>query len=177
MNRSGVEEDCLLQLKSAPASVNASGMITLYPGETVELQVTIFDDWHRDVTKESTIDVEVISGHAYINHAGQKSITLSPSHPRYITLLADCLNGYSDQCSVISAGPPQFSGLIKICFHSCETTSLSGSSCSSSVGCVQLLDSDIDCGDNFSDCSICSCPFTSTISVIQPAMCLLFQRI
>ena len=55
---------CLDQLRSGPAYITNNGPIkhTVYPGECINFNFTVFDDWGDNITTQTSLQVNVLSG-------------------------------------------------------------------------------------------------------------------
>ena len=190
------EDKCESQLKSDAAYTvyvdrehnNITRTVTVFPGEIFELSpITVRDDWDRDIRHEISLIVQVLSGPlllAYYNVSGgyyerpRRTLILTPEETRDIILLADCSNneGYYEETSVLSVGPPRVSAKVNVHFKSCEeATPLNGTYCSTHYGCLQQIQGYVGCGNCYSflrgTFTNSSCPYLSDIC-IQSSACM-----
>ena len=138
-------DSCLNQLRSGPVYVTNNGpaKYTVYPGECINLHdFTVFDDWDNDITNQTILQVNVLSGaiRAFsYNEPNCECYFLSEPcsygymlcEPGDFAIRSDCENNYAGHDSQILIHPPQqpygiVLGLsLKTCYNgkSCVNTS------------------------------------------------------
>ena len=138
-----VERDsCLDQLSSGPAYITNNGTAkhTLYPGECINLQdFSVFDDWGKDITNQTILQVSVLSGAARVISYGPDCTCINPVAPDTcfddsstlrickpgeveVTILSHYENNYTSHDSQILIHPPNqpYGIVLDLSFKTCD---------------------------------------------------------
>ena len=121
-----VERDsCLDQLRSGPAYITNNGPAkrNVYPGECIDLQnFTVFDDWGNDITNQTILQVNVLSGairafsynepNCWCNNfvapfaCFDSYVYTRSCKPGQVAIRSDCENNYASHVSQLLIHPP-----------------------------------------------------------------------
>ena len=182
INSSGHEEVCTgkdnYQFQSAFDHVTTQPKhVTIFPGESVNLDVRVFDFFGRKVPEEVLLNVRIRSGPAVFSEYNKLStLRYSPLPNRRqqlpLSLFVNCNTSYAEQMSSLEVGPAHLADKVEINLKHCGSlTPWNTSFCSSQQEggiCVYPVHSSILCSDRLgTDASIhdnyYNCPVTSLL--------------
>ena len=186
INTAGHEEVCTgednYQFQSAFDHVTLQPKhVAIFPGQSVNLDVRVFDFFDRQVPEEVILNVRIRTGPAvFIRYNKLDMLRYSPDSINRqqllpLSLYAECETNYAEQWSSLEVGPAHLADKVQVYIRSCESlTPWNTSFCSSQEEgglCVHPVHSSLICSNEYGvDTSIVSrvdgyhnCPVTSLL--------------